>query len=478
MKSNSNPRVIIYFCSAFFIFITGCKKLVEIPPPVSTIPTSQVFSTNDEATSAIDGVYYSMINYPSLAFGNGAVTIFCGLSSDEFLLSDLTYSDADQFYNNTLTSYNGLVAGDFWSEPFSIIYQTNAILEGVQNSADISDSVKNEIKGEAKFLRAFVNFYLVNLFGDIPYLTTTNWRKTSLAARMNTSEVYANIVSDLKDAESLLSNDYSIGHGERILPNKWAATALLSRVYLYQKDWGDAARQASAVINSGLFKLESDLNNVFRVNSTEAILQLKQDSSVNNYNGTFEGSKFIPIILPYFKVVPYVSISDSLLNSFSPNDKRKLNWIDSSTISGHTYFFPYKYKIGLAQQTTNGTYTEYYMVLRLAEQYLNRAEANAEMGQYADAISDLNIIRNRAGVITYSGPQDNKDSVLSAIYHERRLELFAEWGNRWLDLKRWGSANEILSVNKGFSVENNSLLYPIPAGEINLNPNLIQNPGY
>ncbi len=151
-------------------------------------------------------------------------------------------------------------------------------------------------------------------------------------------------------------------------------------------------------------------------------------------------------------------LDSALLNSFETGDLRKKHWVGRTT-TGKTY--PYKFKFA-SIDTLN--IVEYNVVLRLAELYLIRAEAYARLGNFSSAAADLNIIRARAGL----GPTTANDtaSLITAIYQERRVEFFAEWGHRWLDLKR------------GDSIKSVDTLYPIPASEIQLNPALVQNPGY
>jgi hypothetical protein len=154
-------------------------------------------------------------------------------------------------------------------------------------------------------------------------------------------------------------------------------------------------------------------------------------------------------------------------------------WIDSTKYMGIQYYYPYKYQIGRSQASITGPYIEYYMVLRLAEQYLIRAEAEANGAGNGinDAIVDLNYIRSRANLLPYAGPVD-QNSVLNAIFHERQIEFFSEWGHRWLDLKRTGQAVTTLSAAKKINILSSSLLYPIPISELQADPNLSQNPGY
>jgi hypothetical protein len=123
--------------------------------------------------------------------------------------------------------------------------------------------------------------------------------------------------------------------------------------------------------------------------------------------------------------------------------------------------------------------SEYIMVMRLAEQYLIRSEARVQQGKLELAIEDLNLIRSRAKLANKSG--NNKSDILTDILHERKVELFTEWGHRWFDLKRTENLDDIMKIvtpTKGGVWRRESALLPIPASEILINSNLLQNPGY
>ena len=460
----------------FVVAFVSCKKLLQIPAPVGEVSTSQVFSTDNEASAAVASMYYTMIN-GGQTFSDYSITIFCGMSADELEYFDQGQVN-DQFLQNELSPTNGVVTGVFWQGPYSTLYTANAIIEGLQTYSGVTDSVKNELMGEAEFVRAFCNFYLVNLFGDVPLVTTIDWRKTNLLSRSTVAQVYAAIVTDLKDAENRLPGDYSVGQGQRIVPNKWAASALLARTYLYLNEYDSAESESTKVINNtSLYSLDNSLDSVFLANSTEAIWQLQQGNQISpSFNATPEGAQFVPSILNGSYAPVYI-MTDGLLNSFETGDQRRINWVDSTQYSGVVYYFPYKYQMGLDQAVAGGPDSQYYMVFRLAEQFLIRSEARAQQGE-TNWIDDLNVIRVRAGLGPYAGPTDPA-STLGAIYHERRIELFDEWGHRWLDLKRTGTALSVLdTISVKAGITKNSLLYPIPTTELVTDPNMTQNPGY
>lgn len=474
IKESLSRKGVCFFSRLLFfsLFLCSCKRMIEISPPVGSITTNQTFSSDATAISAAANMYYHMINANG-SFSSYAMTTFGGMSADELIPFDQDANDLYiQFQQNTLVSTNSFISSAFWENAYSTIYTANAIIEGLGEYSGVHDSLKNELIGEAEFVRAFCHFYLVNLFGDVPLITTINYNKTSLLSRTPVSQVYAKIISDLQDAQKRLSSDYSSSLEQRIIPNKWAATALLARVYLFLNDWMDAETQATALIsNSNLYNL-SDLKDVFLANSNEAIWQLQQSNEEYTYNATPEGYALIPFDT---YTQPFVYLTTQLLNTFEVGDQRKSTWVNSYIYGGITYYFPYKYKVGPAQAIPDGPYTEYYMVLRLAEQYLIRAEARAQQNKLTDAASDLNMIRKRSGLQNTTAI--SQSDFLAAIAHERQVEMFCEWGHRWLDLKRTGQTTPVLGPIKS-TWTTNAQLYPIPLNELKTDPNLTQNTGY
>ena len=443
----------------------ACKKFIQVDPPINQIGSSAVYTSDATATSVIRGIY-SQMSTDGFASGNqNSFELNSALSSDELVDNQ---AGVLPFYTNSLTVNN--FANNLWSDPYKFINNANALIEGLNNSSGVTSSTKKELTGEAEFVRAFCNFYLVNEFGNVPLILTTNYQQNAVASRTSTAIVYSQIVSDLKAAQNSLSSDFSFSNGERDQPNLGAATALLARVYLYMGDWKDAETEASLVINNtGTYKLASDLDSVFLANSSEAIWQLQPTTPPINTN---EAS----LLIINSSNVNY-SLNMDLYNAFENGDNRKVKWIGSYFDGTNTYYFPYKYKV-----LTSQPLTEYSMVMRLAEQYLIRAEAeaNGAGNGLTAAVSDLNIIRNRAGLPNYSGSL-SKTSLLTAILHERQVELFTEWGHRWLDLKRTGNVDAVMTIvtpQKGGTWKSYQQLYPIPLSDIQNDKNLQQNPGY
>lgn len=462
-------RYYIIFSVLTFL-VSSCKKLVEVPGPVNTITTDQVFNSQSDANAAVVGIYSGMSSRGGGgAYSNGALSAYAGASADELNIFSPGITD-NQFLTNTLLSTNSTVSGKFWTPAYADIYRTNIVIEGCAASASLSAATKNQYTGEAKFLRAFIYFCLVNLFGDVPLITTTAWASTDTLHRTPVSLVYKQIEADLNDAQSLLATDYSVSGFERTRVNQSGAAALLARTYLYEQKWKSAEEQSTKVIDhTALYHLlpQADLDKVFLANSEEAILQLSVPNTPPY--ATEEAGRFVT---PDAFSNPNFYLTDQLLAAFEPGDARKIAWVDSTDFGGF-YYYPYKYKV---LEGSPGNITEYYMILRLAEQYLIRAEARVMQHNLSGAITDLNIIRERAGLPDLPGSLTETE-VLTAIMQERRIELFAECGHRWLDLKRTGQVDTVLAPFKP-QWQGTQKLYPIPFSELQRNPNFSQNPGF
>ncbi|NOT93909.1 RagB/SusD family nutrient uptake outer membrane protein [Ferruginibacter sp.] len=455
----------ITLCTLLIVMLgllsTSCKKFIEVEDPNDQLNSDKVFKDSSTATSAITGIYSEMLTNRNL-FSNSAVTLYGGMSADELYF--YTPGLKDEFTKNEITQVNHInIDNSFWKPAYKYIYAANLALEKLSQSQVLSVSLKNQLAGEAKFIRAFCYFHLVNLFGDVPLITSTKYQNAATAPRTAITEIYSQVINDLNEAKRLLRAEYV--SAERVRPNNWTAAALLSRCYLYTSRWQEAESEANAIINSSLYSLETNLNSVFLNGSTEVIWQMKP---VRPGFNTYEGLEVLPAS-PFS--IPTYLVSSSLRSSFENGDNRKNSWIKFRVFNTDTLYFPYKYKV-----PNGASLTEYYMVFRIAEIYLIRAEASMNQNKVSDAISDINIIRGRAGLGNTLA--NDIPSLKLAIEQERRSELFCEWSHRWYDLKRTARATDILAPFKGATWQLTDVLWPIPQQEINLNPSLSQNPGY
>ena len=467
-----------------FLIITiptvSCKKLVEVDVPITSLTSLNTYNNDGTATSVLTGIFGSM-GSGEVYTGSSGISLRCGLSADELVLWNGGFNGGanQQLYQNNLSARLP-IAPDYWQDYYKKLLTINSAIEGLEASNTLTKAVQKQLLGESLFLRAFFHFYLISFFGDIPLVLASDWRVNAIAARTPKEEVYQQIIEDLKHAYDLLNgkyvksdalSTYDIGSEERVRPTKWAAAALLARIYLYAGDWGNAEIQATNLINhNSLFGLNT-LDQAFEKNNKEAIWQIQYVNSDRNT----EGFHFILTENPGFNRPTY--LSNFLMNAFDAADERKSKWIGSYSNGTTTYYYPFKYK---AQIDPNNS--EYLMVLRLAEQYLIRAEARAQQNKINEAQGDLDVIRSRAGLLNTTA--NEKSSLLAAILHERQVELFTEWGHRWFDLKRTGTLNTVMSIvyptkKMGGTWNSDWQLYPLPETQIVLNPNLApNNPGY
>lgn len=441
--------------------ISSCSKFVDVSAPSTQIVSSEVFRDSMSAESAVTGLYGQITANTGGYFCDGGFSLFTGLTGDE-LKRTSSSANYDEFYNNAISTTNNYNTTYLWKFAYSFIYEVNACIEGLNASNNLSNAYKKQLIGEMYCMRGLLYFYMVNLYGAVPLETSTNYKVNAVMPRTTEDSIYTQIITDLANAKDLLPEAYI--SSDRTRPNKWTATALLARTYLYRKQWQKAIDEATSVINSGIYSLES-LGNVFLATSNETIFQMYPG---NDYYNTAEGLMFNPSSTT---AKPTYVLANSLVAQFASNDLRKSNWTSTRTVSGISYTYTYKWKV-----RSGTTKTEYNIVFRLAELLLIRAEANAELGNNNASITDINSVRARAGLDEFPAGNSTTD-ILSEIMKERQLELFSEWGHRWFDLKRTGTIDAVLSVEKSTWNATDSV-FPIPYNELNNNPFLIQNTGY
>lgn len=465
-KSNKIIQMLVVLLCCFSV---SCEDYLEVETPDHKIVSETVYDNDETALSAMSGIYNQLASVFFSSGGPDSVTVLSGLSADDLQpmrTNNLPYMEFEQHELLPDNSRNL----HLWSSAYNMVYMTNAVLEGLTNSQNISDPVRSRLEGEARFVRAFAYFYLVNLYGEVPLVLTTDYRINAVAARDAEENVYDQIITDLEKAKGLLEGMNTTE--DRTIVNHYSATALLARVQLYLQNWEEAEKLSGQVIEQGTtYEILEDLNQVFLANSREAIWQLSPKGRGSSLTNTNEGAAFI--IDPIFSFLAQLKLEPDFVTSLDPEDKRSMDWIGFDEGTGNS--FANKYKI----QNSTGEITEYSMVLRTAEQYLIRAEARAMIGNLSGAIADLDIIRGRAGVslIADVNPGIGKNALVDLILDERKKELFTEWGHRWLDLKRTGRAGEILGADNPLWQETD-VLYPIPEAERMKNPNLTQNNGY
>ena len=452
-----------YILYLAIILLTSCKKYLDVGSPDTQLTGETLFNSDATATAALLSIY-SQMESSGLAYQS---FLIFGTASDE-AVNYRTAADAVAISNNNITPDNGPVT-NMWSNYYSYIYQANAIIRGIEKSSNITPAIKNYLLGESYFIRAWCHFYLLQYFGNIPFNTSTDYRVNLAQVQEDANGIYPKIIADLTTSSNLVSSHYLSATNnittERVRVNKAAVMALLAKVYLNAGNWAKAEEAANYVLAQSSYSLTSNLNNVFLKNSSEAIWQLQANiAGFNSYaGGTIQPTSSTPTV---------ISLTKNLIDSFSAGDQRKINWVKTTTVGANTYYWWYKYKVGQNAPSI----TEYTMMIRLADIILIRSEARMELDKLSDGLADLNVIRLRAGLAALSTL--TKEQLRDAIYKERRCELFGEFSDRWIDLKRSGKINTILGNIKGSNWVSTDQLFPIPLIEMLRHPGMQQNPGY
>lgn len=456
---NCNNRFNI-ICLLLVILSSSCESFIEVDLPDSQLTGETVFKDIGTAEATVSSIYNKLFNNVLVSGNSNGLSILLG-----------SYTDELQTYNTRLLEFqffkNNLIATDtdvavLWNGSYNLIYAANAVKEGLENSTTISQSDKDCLLGEALFLRAYIHFHLLNLFGEIPYVTTTDYKINTTIGKLTVSQLYGLMIADLERAKSLMPIVSQSPY--RVHPSIDTVKSLLARIHLYNTNWEYAEIEANSVIDSGKFAWVDSLDAVFLKNSTATIWQLMPSQEGLP---TQEGQSFIFTMGP----PPNRALNHHLINAFEQGDLRKEHWTRS--VSGNeTWYYPSKYK----QAVSEATSSEYSILFRLEELYLIRAEARVHLGNLDGAKNDINKIRHRAALPDTSA--DNEQQLIDAIIQERRVEFFSELGHRFFDLKRTGLLNTTLSpIKPGWNVTD--VFWPIPESELLLNPNLLpQNQGY
>ncbi|MBW8683039.1 RagB/SusD family nutrient uptake outer membrane protein [Chitinophaga rhizophila] len=467
----------------------ACKKLAEVDAPDTSTSTDNVYKDNSTASAVFIGLY-ARISQKFFNGGLASFSVFGDLSADNLTLYDVNSSrHSTRYYTNDLDPKYLDEGQTYWHTCYDLLYTINDAIIKLSANEHLDKSVSTRLLGEAYFLRSFCYFYLVNFYGDVPLILTTDPETNAKAARTPASIIYDQMITDLSEAERLLTIDY-VGADvtqftiERVRPNLGAVNALQARIFLNQRDYNSAEAAATKVISNSIYSLTT-LENTFLKNSSETIWGLQSVTyGINTFAGRY-------LLLP--ESGPdggdyNLFLSNSLIHHFEPGDQRKISWIDSVKKGGSYYHYPTKYKIPVIPGSAN--IGEYDIVLRLSEQFLIRAEARNEIGNTNGAIEDVNTLRSkrRAPVtddITQPLPpiRQNISKVLlrQILLNERRSELFTEWGHRWFDMKRTNIIDSVMSkhaLGKGASWKSYKSIFPIPSREILYNKSITQNPGY
>lgn len=476
-------NVFVYLTILAFV-TSSCGKVTDLQPQ-SNIASSNFWKTGRQAEMGITGVYQSFY----LGGTNAPLYIkylYWGEARADIYDPKNVGQDAS-IYNitlNRITPAAGYVAS--WAEPYTAINRANNVLKFVPQIEDVTltPARKNEIIGEALFLRALNYYYIVRAFGDVPLVTdpSVSLEQDFKTPRIAKAIVLDTIVANLLQAEKILPVSYSSNAQTRGRATIGAAKALLTSVYLWRKEYQKCADKAKEVIDMvTLYQLEPNYATIFLDNSKESIFEIQFDNATQNNNRFQEF--YLPPRFGVQLLAPAEKLYKDAVNGFAINDKRKPVTIGVTTTplfnrANIAYVNKYGGTFGAAGTTSISDANQ--ILLRLADVILMRAEALNELNSNkTEVIALLNRIRDRAfgaGVkpVLATAIQDD---LRKMILQERYLE-FAFEGQRWFDLVRTEQVGNVLGGQFPELLDPRKWLFPISESIINANPNIVQNPGW
>jgi hypothetical protein len=450
-----------YILSFGFLLLvfSACNKKLDVLPQNNATPDQ--IKTSGDVLALLAGGYAQMQN--ASAFGEQFILIPDLLADQDQVVFAGTFADYKNIWQKQITAQNG-VASSIWGNSYKIIAIANTVLDKL---SIVDSGSRATTAAQSKFMRAAAYFYLVNLFAKpysdgaaatnlgVPITTAPVYQYDSVKdklARATVQQVYTQILADLKDA---ITRDDSY----------FSAKALLARVYLTMGDYANAATQADDVIENGGYKLADTYDKAFNNAgaSTEDIFSIAQTSQSNA--GTTDNG-----IQTFY--APQEGLPTGYLGGRGDvyADSAYFTYFDDPADFRQSYF-----TLGISIAGADGTYPNKWQkfyseipVIRLAEMYLIRGEANLHNGAQIGLNSpdvDINIIRQRAGAGDLSG-------VATQDFVDERFREFGFEGDRFFTLKRLK-----LDID-GLAFNDPALILPIPFTEIEVNKNLVQNDGY
>lgn len=438
--------------------LTACEELVDIDLPNNQLNTEDVYSDPYTTKFALSNLYSNLRETP-LFHGGSGLSYDLGKYTDELE----SFKQEDYIYLNSLNASSS-PTHKYWNQSYTNIYQINAFIEGVSASSKIEEATKNAYLGEAYFLRALYYHYLCQLYGDLPYITTTDYKINSRIVKTPYLQILDLVEKDLKVALNLLENNYR--HSDRIYPNKAVVELLLSKNYLLQKRFDLAETYAQKMLDNPLYTLETDLDKIFKKNARSTLWQMSPSYIAEYITYSYEADTYIIESLPPTNV----ALSSTLLNSFATKDLRLQFWTKEISNNKSSYFYTYKYK------NANNNTDEFSIRFRLEEAYFIKTEALAYQEKVSEAVDVLNEIRTKRGLTALPNTLSKTDFI-TELLSEYQREFFTEGAHRFLDLKR-NNRLQVLEITKP-NWEAKHALLPIPETEILMNENLKpQNHGY
>lgn len=500
-------KIVSLFGLGLLLLSMGCNKEFLEKQPSNDLAAENFYKDEADAQRALNGAYHGLqksgcyrLRMWTLDIMAGNSIVGAGGAGDGL--------ETQQIANFSTTTANP-GAADIWSTHYQTILAVNVVLDRVP-AINMDATKRNIFLGEARFIRALSYFNLVRLFGKVPLILTPQTTRESLnVARNSVVDVYSQIEQDLTAAELVLPETAAIaGHA-----TKGAAKGLLTKVYLTQNKWANAATKAQEVTGLGKYSLNSFSANFDpnTENGGESIFEVQYayDPNNNGFGGDAVCNLRSEFMAPRSSNITsgggfgWNQPTTEFVSQFEAGDRRKALTVFSNgdQLGGYTYssnssitgFNTRKFIVPLSAGLQTGFANDPLntVVLRYADVLLMQAEALNEQGQTTAARAPLNLVRARAGLLPVT--TSSQTTIRDAIIKERRVELAFENGERWFDLIRTkdnsgtvralsflrslGSPNDQYGVGRG-NISEKYLLLPVPQNERDNNSAIDQNPGY
>jgi hypothetical protein len=509
--------------ACFILFSISCKKKLDIQNPNS--PTTENFwKTATDAQYGINAIY-STFHRVGLSRNEFFITI---IRSDEGYSTSPNATLVNNFDKFIITDYNLWETRTLWQDCYIGINRANQVLDNVPN-IQMDETVKQQLLGEAKFFRGFFYYYLAQLWGNVPLQLHTSL-PSDLPATSPQADVWAQVEKDLSEAATQLPVSYDNNNVGRA--TQGSAYALLGKTYMQQHKYQQAVDAFKWFIDGpgkNVYDLVSNYRDNFIItteNNKESVFEFQNalnptdshddDTDPNNTDNLNYGTS----IPPFFAPRP-IGFTDGQARRWVVNEMEKEKTInnerdprlaatflfDSTDVRGPDYTLVYGRTFSSlgyspdpnAVPNTHDVYFRKflndftddgesfhsgnnYRYIRFADVLLLYAEALNGIGATSQAYPYVDRVRARAGLAPLSStmPGLNQQQFLEQLKHERITELSGE-GHRWEDLARWGDLGpQLASRDAGFAnfvIGKNEFL-PIPQQDLDINPNLKQNPNW
>lgn len=465
------------------LLLGSCKKqLTEVPH--SFLTPDNFYKTASDATTALNGVFSTL---QAQTYYQRTVYIIAE-PMDAWYPNPIS-GDRGDLYMGTYTATNGEVA-NWWTNSYKLIKNANDVIAYVPGIS-MDTTQRANIVGNARFLRGMAFFDLVRSYGDVPLVMGPNSDSTTLYPhRTPSAQVYQQVIQDLQYAEVNCFHTAQITSVNVGMISSEAASAMLARVYLQRSSTSFAATSdnqsaltecnkviAYSQANPTLLGLVPSYASIFSPNTKngpECIFSVQFGAAPNAVNLT--NRMFDPVTLPQYGGYGSLVGLTSYFNSFDPLDTIRRD-AAIGTVNGGFHWIS-KYRDPGVKAGASGRNN--WIVLRYADVLLMQSEAlNNINPSDPTKFNGINQVRTRAGLgselLSFTTTPASSDFV-TALVNERGWELAVEGQRRW-DLIRLGKYQQIKAA-QGYTIDNNHLLLPIPQSEVDLNPNLVQNPGY